>query len=72
MNAVLLCILNRVFFRIKDNAKLHKNIFLKNEIACVCTNVRKYIMSQAPIVWNNTFILLYSQKCYEPWDGSNF
>ena len=35
--------------------------FKKNKAEYACVNMRKYITSQVPLVWYNTFVYSYSQ-----------
>lgn len=65
ITSVTLYILDEIhLFRIQDLKNSTKTCFLKNKVACL--NMRKYVISQAPIVWNN------GQKFYGLLDGGNF
>ena len=44
----------RLCFKIKNNGKLHQNVFL-DAAACVRVNMRKYISSQQTIVWYKNY-----------------
>ena len=51
----------RLCFKIKNNGKLHQNVFL-DAAACVRLNTGKYISSHNSIVWRNACVQLYSHR----------